>query len=299
MRLRTNRTRFANRLIITCSVVVLAVTIAAAPVEAAECGGTGRIDHRGGEVDGECGTESPGEPGSSSEEEQWEANCAAAAGPYREGDQVEWIRSDQLVEGDIEELGLGPSGEYWWWGIYCYRDGSTVYESPEFAVASTPPVSPEVMRDEAAARIDPPAPSPGTSPPLAEQAYVQIPTWLWLGGADWVPIEVSDTRGSVTVTVRSTPVDARWVLGEDGEVTCDGPGTEWLPGMSENDTDCSFTFTHSSYGEADGRFDASVSVVWEFEWWINGVYQGPFGTVDVSTGFEVAVGEIQAVETGG
>jgi hypothetical protein len=42
-----------------------------------------------------------------------------------------------------------------------------------------------------------------------------------------------------------------------------------------------------------------VTVSWQFEWWINDVYQGVFGTVDVPAGFGVAVAEIQAVETGG
>ena len=69
--------------------------------------------------------------------------------------------------------------------------------------------------------------------------------------------------------------------------------------MSENDTDCSYTFRHSSYGEPDGRFDAEVLVTWVFEWWINDAYQGVFGNVDRSAQFTVAVGEIQIVETGG
>jgi hypothetical protein len=42
-----------------------------------------------------------------------------------------------------------------------------------------------------------------------------------------------------------------------------------------------------------------VTVTWEFEWWINDGYQGVFGSVDLSASFGVAVGEIQAVETGG
>ena len=64
-------------------------------------------------------------------------------------------------------------------------------------------------------------------------------------------------------------------------------------------TDCSYTYLHSSYGEPAGSFEASVSVAWEFEWWINDVYQGVFGTVDRSTSFAIEVAEIQAVETEG
>ena len=70
-------------------------------------------------------------------------------------------------------------------------------------------------------------------------------------------------------------------------------------GLSEDATDCSYVYEHSSYGEPDGRFEASVTVTWEFEWWINDSYQGVFGTVDLAAPFGVAVGEIQAVETGG
>jgi hypothetical protein len=88
-------------------------------------------------------------------------------------------------------------------------------------------------------------------------------------------------------------------MGDDGGVTCTGPGVVWSPGASEDDTDCSYTYLHSSYGELAGRFEASVSVAWEFEWWINDVYQGVFGTVDRSTSFAIEVAEIQAVETEG
>jgi hypothetical protein len=78
-----------------------------------------------------------------------------------------------------------------------------------------------------------------------------------------------------------------------------GPGIVWTSGALEDATDCSYTYDHSSYGKPEGRFKASVTVTWEFEWWINDVYQGVFGTVDLSAAFAVAVGEIQAVETGG
>ena len=89
------------------------------------------------------------------------------------------------------------------------------------------------------------------------------------------------------------------MMGDGGEVTCLGPGAEWQSGLSEDDTDCSYTYLHSSYGLEDGRFNASVTVAWEFEWWLNGVYQGSFGAVGVSTDFALAVGEIQAIETKG
>jgi hypothetical protein len=219
-------------------------------------------------------------------------------GKFRVGDDVAFDATDQLSPGDVAYLGFDPTGEYWWWIVTCLRDGQATY-SFEFAVEVTPPVAPEAIRDVAAARLEPPVPVPETSPPLARQAFVGVPTWLWLDATTWAPIEVSESRGLTTVTVRATPTHARWVMGDGGGITCVGPGVVWMSGLSEEDTDCSYTFEHSSYGEPDGRFGASVTVTWEFEWWINDSYQGAFGTVDVVGGFVVAVGEVQAVETGG
>ncbi len=298
MRVCTDRSRTSVRLILAIALIVSAMAVQAAPALANHCEGEGSIRDRGGDVVAECHGKSPGQPGGGTVHETWDSYCAAAVGPYLDGDGVEFYEGDPLTSGDVEDLGFDPTGEYWWWIVTCLRDGVSAY-SFEFAVEVTPPVSPEVIRDAAAARLEPPSPVPETSPPLARQAFVGVPTWLWLDVARWVPVEVSETRGLTTVTVRATPTHARWVMGDGGGVTCVGPGVVWAPGASEDDTDCSYTFEHSSYGEPKGGFEASVTVTWDFEWWINDVYQGVFGTVDLSTGFAVAVGEIQAVETGG
>jgi hypothetical protein len=298
MRIRTNRSRVALRLIVTLAVVLPVVTLLAAPSFASHCTGEGTIRDRGGEVSGECHGSTPGRPGSRDVHELWDAYCAASVGSYQEGDRVEFVETEPLTEGDIVHLGFDPTGEYWWWNLMCWRDGEAVYQY-EFAVEVTAPVSPELLRDEATARIDPPAPSPESSPPLARQTFVNVATWLWLDAAGWEPIEVSETQGLTTVTVRATPAQAVWVMGDGGGATCNGPGVEWTSGLAEDATDCSYTYLHSSYGQPEGRFEATVTVAWEFEWWINDTYQGVFGSVDLSTGFAVAVGEIQAVETGG
>ena len=298
MRIRSHRTRTAVRLIVATAVFGSAMLLLAAPASANHCSGSGQIDDRGGDVVAECHGQTPGRPGGRTVDETWNIYCAVAVGEYQEGDEVEFYATDQLTPGDVEYLGFDPTGEYWWWNVTCWRNGEPAY-SYEFAVEVTPPVPPEAIRDVAAARLEPAPPNPETSPPLARQTFVQVPTWLWLDSASWAPIEVTETRGLTTVTVRATPTQARWVMGDGGEVTCLGPGVEWVSGASEDDTDCAYTYLHSSYGEPEGRFEASVTVAWEFEWWINDVYQGVFGTVDVSTSFVVAVAEIQAVETGG
>ena len=296
MRVRSHRSRTSVRLSLAIAIVG-AVAFHAAPVSANHCSGEGDIYQGGGEVVAECHGQTPGRPGGRTVHETWDIYCAAV-GPYREGDEVEFYATDELTAGDVEHLGFDPTGEYWWWNVTCWRDGEPAH-SHEFAVEVSPPVSPEVIRDVAAARLEPPPPVPETSPPLTRQTFVAVPTWLWLDGASWSPVEVSETRGLTTVTVRATPTLARWVMGDGGGVTCAGPGVVWRSGLSEDATDCSYTYVHSSYGEPGGRFEASVTVAWEFEWWINDVYQGVFGGVDLAAPFGVAVGEIQAVETGG
>jgi hypothetical protein len=128
---------------------------------------------------------------------------------------------------------------------------------------------------------------------------VNFPTWLWLDAAAWQPITESESQGFTTVTVAATPVEAVWEMGEGNPVVCDGPGVPWTQGLPVDGTDCAYSYVHSSYGLLEGRFDAVVSVRWVFEWWINDRPQGVFGELVLSTGFGVAVAEIQALETGG
>lgn len=297
MRIRTNRPRTAFRLAIALALIGSATVLAAPPASASSCSGDGGIRDRGGDVVAECYVVTPGQPGDHSMNEVWDIYCIAV-GPFQEGDEVGFYEEVSVTPDEVVMFGLDPTGEYVWYDVICWRDGRSNIEV-QIIVEITPPVAPEVIRDIAAARLEPPAPSPETSPPLARQTFVRVPTWLWLDQAAWSPIEVSTTRGLTTVTVRATPTHARWVMGDGGDITCLGPGVAWTSGASEDDTDCSYTYQHSSYGEPEGRFEASVMVTWEFEWWINDVYQGVFGTVDLSASFGVEVAEIQAVETGG
>lgn len=297
MRIRSNRPRTAFRLAVALVLVGLTMVFAAAPASADHCSGDGNIRHRGGDVVAECHVVVPGQSGDRSMSEVWDVYCDAV-GPFQEGDEVGFYEVVPVAPDEVVMFGLDPTGEYVWYDVICWRDDRGNIEV-QIIVEITSPVAPEVIRDIAAARLEPPPPSPETSPPLARQTFVRVPTWLWLDQATWSPIEVSTTRGLTTVTVRATPTHARWVLGDGGGITCFGPGVSWRSGASEGDTDCSYTYLRSSYGEPEGRFEASVVVTWQFEWWINDVYQAVFGSVDLSASFGVEVAEIQAVETGG
>ena len=164
-----------------------------------------------------------------------------------------------------------------------------------------------VARQEARARVEPSVPVFAVSP---EQAVVRFETWLWIDGAYWQPASASSTTpGGVTVTVEAVPVEVTWDL-DEGVRVCDGPGVPWsqlaqatyeLQPETVRGTGnpaCTFTFVNASSTRESGVFDASVTVRWEFSWSLDGVDRGVFGSVEVSEGFPLRVGEVQAVITG-
>ena len=147
---------------------------------------------RGVVVSGECLRDAPDDPGERGS--LWQIVCAGVAGPWREGDEVTFVFVDNFFDEDDIRNGLDPTGEYAIYDFVCWRDGAVVH-TVTVIVTVTEPVSAEAIRDEATARLEVPAPKPETSPPLARQAFVGIQTWLWMDPSDWVPMEVSETRG--------------------------------------------------------------------------------------------------------
>ena len=188
-----------------------------------------------------------------------------------------------------------PPSEYEIWVLWVCADGG--YGSYMFTIFITDPPSAEAIRDEVFARIKPPNPLAVTSPDF-EDVIVKTQTWLWLDGYVWASLEDSDSAGGISVTVRATPRYARWAMGEGSDVLCSGPGVPWTVGAGDVDTYCSYTYFDSSAITASGVFEAAVSVLWEFEWWEDGVYRGVFTTVEPSSSFAVDVDELQAIETG-
>lgn len=161
-------------------------------------------------------------------------------------------------------------------------------------IATTAPIDPLVLRDRAAARIDPAPPVPATAPMWgAIPSVVNMTTWLWVT-EDWAPVEEEESQGFVTVIVQARPVDTVWTMGDGTTVVCaNGPGVPWTPGMSDADTYCSHTFSAAAADLA-----GSATIKWTFRWWLNGNDMGDFGdfTRTTDVGFDVI--EIQAIETG-
>ncbi|MDP8931367.1 MAG: hypothetical protein M3O70_23060 [Actinomycetota bacterium] len=180
-----------------------------------------------------------------------------------------------------------------------------VYLGGPHLVADPEWVDIQAARDVAKARVTPPPPTPNVSP---SEAVAKFPTWLWIDDAYWQPATATVSQGAVAVRVQARPVRVRWDL-EEGVRVCEGPGIPWsreahaaYEGQSEQtrgrgNPACTFTFVHSSTVTEDGVYHASVTVSWEFSWWLNGAAQGAFGTADRTTRFDLRVGEIQTLIT--
>jgi hypothetical protein len=207
-----------------------------------------------------------------------------------------------LLLEDVVVNGLDPTVVYYWYTIECEHhsvgpDGEEVVEFWGWGlliIGDTEPIDPLVLRDRAASRIDPVAPTPLTSPPWDEiSSVVQMPTWMWLPEAEWVVAEESETASYVTVLVQARPVDHTWRFGDGAVVVCpNGPGVAWGPGMDEQATYCSHTFTKAN----TGGHEASVTMRWVFHWWLNGNDMGDFGAFTRESTFTIPVSEIQAIE---
>jgi hypothetical protein len=164
-----------------------------------------------------------------------------------------------------------------------------------------------IAREQARARVEPRPPRVGVSP---QQAVVRLPTWLWVEDGYWRPRSASEaTPSGVAVGVRARPLRAVWDLVE-GVRVCDGPGMAWSPAAQaaydvqpagsrgQGNPACTFTFVNASSMRAGGVYDVSVTVVWEFDWSLDGAAQGVFGTVEVTSAWPLTVGEVQTVITG-
>jgi hypothetical protein len=164
-----------------------------------------------------------------------------------------------------------------------------------------------IAREQARARVEPVAPVANVSP---VEAVVKFPTWLWLDDAYWQLASASETTpGGTTVAVSARPTEVVWDLGE-GVRRCEGPGIAWSQAAHDvyevqpesvrgtGNPACTFTFVNSSTTRPDDVYEASVTVTWEFSWSLGGSDQGVFGSVDVSDGWSLRVGEVQTVITG-
>jgi len=286
----------------------------------ANCSGGGSDLYDVGYVWGECTGKSPGQPPTSDLRVIWEAYCSNTrqaeewGGVWHDVAGLPEVWFDFVGNLTPEEYALlryDPTGVYAWYDTMCISWFDEDAGGPAWAFVDngvvlwevTPPVPVQELVDRAKDRVDPPNPTLAAAPPL-EDVIVRAQTWLWLEGYPWEPIEEAESQGAVTVYVVATPTRVEWEMGDAGLVTCSGPGVAWTPGADDSTSDCHYTYEDSSAILPGGVFNASATVVFEVEWWMDdpwttGRYMGGNGTIERTTPFSADVDEIQAIETGG
>jgi hypothetical protein len=175
----------------------------------------------------------------------------------------------------------GPDGEY--------------VESCHESAAPRP--IPKALAAETADEMVLPLGGVQMNPAEGQDQMVNLPVWLWLD--NWEPVSTSATLRGVTVTVTATPSSVTWDMG-DGEapVVC-GPGRAYDRDRPEREqsTDCSYSYTRSSFGQQDERFHGSATVDWAIVWTSNAGTTGTLADIHTSRPFTMRVTEGEAVVT--
>jgi hypothetical protein len=154
-------------------------------------------------------------------------------------------------------------------------------------VQTPPPPTPRELAQTLLTQLDLDQPVVRTSP-VNGQLVVGLPTWFWVEGAGTTPQEASTSDGFVSI--RAVPA-FHWSTGE-GTVSCPGPGTPYVDGVSAPGAaspDCGHTYRHA------GRHTLTATVSWTVTWYVGGVSQGQLPASSLSGSAPVAVSEIQTL----
>jgi hypothetical protein len=130
-----------------------------------------------------------------------------------------------------------------------------------------------------------PAPEPHLNP--TGTTLVNVDTWLTVdnipaGSITAPPISVP----GITVVMTATAGGVLWTMGDGGEVQCAGIATG---------SQCSYTYTRSSSGQAGAQFHGNARVVWLGTYSVNGVQANAQFPVPREAPFAIQVAEGQAV----
>lgn len=146
----------------------------------------------------------------------------------------------------------------------------------------------------------------GEFAPPARRGVVNIGTWFWVNPIVWyaLKMEVSAPIGEtpVTVTVTATPKKLHFNPGDGdlgtGVVTCDGPGRWWFSFYGDDrESECMYTYRHSSAMHPSGAFPAQLGVEWHVEWKSNIGLSGSLGDHTYWSSHQMVVHEMQALVT--
>lgn len=218
---------------------------------------------------------------------------AAPGGPDGGGSENDTLVpvAGALVEDDwyYQTCRYTDTGELSYAGYWQYAPGDPVNPGPDLAA----------LARQAFDEVPLTFPVPVTSPAIDIEQITGLPTWLWIDPGGWAELSAQADVAGFWVEVTATPRRVIWDMGDGHEVACDGPGTPYDPSVPDGDqsTDCSHVYQYVSTDEPDGRYAASVTVVWSIAWEASTGATGVLADVSRTTTFGLTVGERQAVVT--
>lgn len=161
-------------------------------------------------------------------------------------------------------------------------------------VAAPAPPTPAELAQRAVSQLHLPNPVIATSP--ADDQVVNVPTWLWLASTSWSPVSASASVPGMTVTATAVPQSVTWSMGNGDAVTCQGPGTPYVPGSDPKSAspDCGYTYARSSFGQPGEQFTVTATVVWTVSW-TGGGQAGVVPGLNTTAQTGLRVTEIQAL----
>ena len=195
----------------------------------------------------------------------------------------------------------GDPGAGTWYVITC--PGTTpsllFVGAPIGQQAPPPPLAqPQALAQEALATLHLPGPAFRMSPASTAQ-IVNFQDWLWVDPSIWHPISATATAGRVSATATATPDRVVYVMGDGGQVVCNGPGTPYDTNVppDQQSTNCSYMYRSSSAGQPGNRYTATATIYWTVRWTAAGALGGGnLGQIPGETSSApVEVDEIQAV----
>ena len=212
-----------------------------------------------------------------------------------------------LTHGYTAGIGiLDPEPDYSWYIDTCTNLLEAIPDPP--AAVPTGPTQTDIngLMAQARARVEPPLLTIGTSPPLDPGAVVGISTWFWVDAGNWATQRstASSTQWNLHVTVTAEPLQLRFNPGDQAApgggrtINCVGPALVWNRSLSDDDSDCTYTYDYPSSITPAGTFTVTAEVDWRLTYVVTGLINqsGTIGTITLaSPSLNLPVAELQAV----
>ena len=178
--------------------------------------------------------------------------------------------------------------------------GAAVPAAPAPGGGPAPP-DPAVLAALARQTLGLPSPVIRSSPAQNALQLTNLPTWLWINPAEWVPESKTATVPGESVTATATPVSVTWHPGDGSTVTCQGAGTPYASAdnPAAASPSCGHTYTASSAGQPGGAFQATATITWDVTWQGAGGAGGALPPLFTTAAAAFRVAESQALNTSG